>query len=86
MGIYMLRRRTDLALEINEIKTDEGKNKGIAIAEETINGFHITTVTISPEGETEAGKPAGKYITVDVGRIWESDRNRFETAAKAISN
>lgn len=82
----MLERRTDLALEINEIKAGEGKNKGISLAEETMNGFHITTVTISPEGEAEAGKPAGRYITVDIGRIWESDRNNFETCAKVISN
>ncbi len=82
----MLTRRTDLALEINEIKSTEGKNKGISLAEETMNGFHITTVTISPEGEAEAGKPAGRYVTVDIGKIWEADRNRFETAAKVISS
>lgn len=81
----MLERRTDLALEINEIKTEEGKNKGISLYEETINGFHVTTITISPEGEAEAGKPAGRYITADIGRIWEVDRNQFETCAKVIS-
>lgn len=81
-----MKRRTDLAIEINEIKTTEGKNRGISLAEETINGFHITTVTIAPEGEKESGKPAGKYITADVGRVWEADKNRFETAAKAVAS
>ncbi len=81
----MLSRRTDLALEINEIKTTEGKNKGIDLYEEVQNGFPVTTVTISPEAEKEAEKPAGKYITADVGRIWETEREKFESAADVIS-
>lgn len=79
----MFQKRTDLALEIHELR---GKDSGISVEETERNGLKITTATVSPgEGEKLSGKNAGNYITVDVGNIRRTDKRTFETIAKALS-
>lgn len=69
----MFEIRTDLAMEAHEIAS---KNKshtldGVIFREEAQDGYKLTRVEIiSPEGERATGKPMGKYLSMDVGKIW----------------
>ncbi len=67
--------RTDLACESC---TGSG-SAGIRTAEEEADGFRLTRLTI-PEGEDarQLGKPAGNYITVMCGKIWELEEEEAE--------
>ncbi len=79
----MFEKRTDLALEVHEL---HGTDSGIEIKEETKEGILVTTATVkSGEGEKRSGKKAGNYITLDTGKIWQSDSSAFSNTAKALS-
>lgn len=80
----MLEKRTDLALEVHELK---GEESGIKVNEEVKFGIPVTTAEVlQGEGERMSGKRAGKYITADIGRIWQSDNERFNAAARVIAD
>ncbi len=81
-------KRTDLADEVCEIVSEKkGKQiKGLISRDENKNGFscHVLEV-IDENGEKASGKPVGRYFTVDIGKIWLSDRETFKRAAFVIS-
>ena len=81
-------QRTDLADEKEESLREKsgGSIPGIYVERKKINGFsvHIMQV-ISKEGEVATGKPVGKYITVDIGKIWLSDKKRFNDACHLLA-
>ena len=83
----MFEIRTDLALEAHEIAS---KNKthaidGVIFQEEQIEGYRLTRVEIiSPEGEKATGKPIGKYLTLDVGKIWNRGNDETETVCTLL--
>ena len=80
----MYEKRTDLALEIHEIK---GEESGIEIKEEHRNGVEITIAKISSEeGERLSGKPSGDYFTINIGKIWLQASNVFKIMAKVIGD
>ncbi len=64
--------RTDLACE----SCTEGIAAEIRSREDEADGFRLTRLTI-PRGEWEKriGKPAGNYITVMCGKIWELEED-----------
>ena len=73
--------RTDLAAEL-----DLTDRQDIDERCEKRGSVTITTVEILTDGAAKRlGKPRGKYITLDVGRIWLSDDNDFEHAATVIA-
>ena len=80
--------RTDLALEAHELAS---KNKqhtvdGVIFREEYKEGYKLTRVEIiSPEGEKATGKPMGKYLTLDVGKIWERGSEEFNDICLAVA-
>lgn len=79
----MFEKRTDLALEIHELR---GKDSGITIEEETISGIKVTTAVVNnQEGERQSGKKIGKYITFDVGKIWRLPKSEFDNSANVIA-
>lgn len=81
--------RTDLADEKEEfLKERDGKKlAGIAVNRKKSDGFDISIMQIlNEEGEKISGKPIGRYVTVDVGKIWMSDKKRFSDACKIISS
>lgn len=81
--------RTDLADEKEEfLKEREGKRlAGIAVNKKKINGFDVSVMNVlNEEGEKISGKPVGRYVTVDVGKIWMSDKKRFSEACSVISD
>lgn len=82
----MFEKRTDLALEAHEICVGRNIDDGIKLDTETKDGFEITRAEISKgNGEEISGKPAGRYITVDVGKVWQYDSERFNKAALLLS-
>jgi len=74
-------RRTDLAAEL-----DLSNKKNIDERYETFGSIAVTTVEIlTEEAAKRLSKPKGKYITVDIGRIWLASDADFEAAANVIS-
>jgi len=81
--------RTDLADEKEEfLKERDGENlTGIIVNRKKINGFDVSIMNVlTKEGEEASGKPVGKYVTVDVGKIWMSDKKTFSDACNIISS
>lgn len=75
-------KRTDLAAEL-----DISECEGIRESVEEHGEISISTVEIVTDGAAERlGKPRGKYITLDVGRIWLSSDDELEAAAEAIAD
>ena len=66
----MYQKRTDLALETRELHAKPGKTDGIVTEEREEKGIHVTAMRVLPGGETHANKPAGTYVTLDVGPVW----------------
>ncbi len=81
-----IRKRTDLALEAHEINSEKGRADGVIVNENEIDGIMVTTAEVKEgEGEQLTGKAAGIYTTVDIGRVWQYDNERFNKTAKVLS-
>ena len=79
----MLQKRTDLALEVHEL---HGERSGIIVEESVKNGITVTTAAVTTdEGERLSGKPKGKYITLDVGKVWMLEPSRFELVCLSVA-
>ncbi len=79
--------RTDLALETyNGNETEEGLIKGVVCNEKIIENRSVTTLEVLNEtGAAAAGKPIGKYITIDVGKVWLDDSDNNECCSFIIA-
>lgn len=76
-----LTHRTDLAAEL-----DLSSCQDISERREVRGNVEVSTVEILSEDAAKSlGKPCGKYITLDVGRIWLASDEDFENAANVIS-
>jgi len=79
--------RTDLAKEARDMIKGSDVISGVEYNEYELDGMNISSVVIKDkEGETAMGRPMGKYITADIGRIWLSGANIFEKRVKALSS
>ena len=77
----MFEIRTDLALEAHEIAQKNKQNTidGVIFREEALDSYKLTRVEIiSPDGERATGKPMGKYLSLDVGKIWNRGTDETE--------
>lgn len=84
----MYQKRTDLALETRELHAKPGKPDGILSEEREENGVHVTAMRVLPGGEEQAGgKPAGTYITVEIGDVWNlgTQTDAFVEAASVLA-
>lgn len=80
-------RKTDLALEAHEINGEKGTDDGIIVNESSVDGISVTCAEIkSGRGEELTGKRAGRYITVETGRVWQRDRDHMKKAASVIAD
>jgi len=88
--------RTDLALEVHEKNREVQKRtgqervgsygEGVEVTEDGNDNIHVTRVKItSPAGEKSIGKPLGNYITLDVPRLNENDRDLYEDTCRAVA-
>lgn len=83
----MFNIRTDLALEAHEIASKNKKHivDGVIFCEEYKASYKLTRVEIiSRDGEKATGKPMGKYLTLDVGRIWNQGCDELESVCLTI--
>lgn len=77
-----IRKRTDLAAEL-----DTSSCEGIDERVEHCGALTVSSVEIvTEEAANRLGKPRGKYITVDVGRIWLASGEELESAASVIAD
>lgn len=73
-----------MALEACQNK-DSGAYRGIAAREYDRYGVRVTEISIlNEEGSSLLGKPAGRYLTFSVGKIWLSDDASASRIAQAI--
>ncbi|MDD4296157.1 MAG: GPR endopeptidase [Ruminiclostridium sp.] len=88
--------RTDLALEVHEKNREVQKRtgqestgpygEGVEVTEDGNDNIHVTRVKItSPQGEKSIGKPLGNYITLDIPRLKENDRDLYEDTCRAVA-
>ena len=82
--------RTDLAVETREEIAKKGEiGDGVLFNEKIINGFLCSKIEITNKtGEKITGRSIGKYITIELGRIWLKEYSAFlravELTAKKI--
>ncbi|MBQ4137537.1 MAG: GPR endopeptidase, partial [Clostridia bacterium] len=81
-------KRTDLA---SECKTEDivsgTSHNGIVYTEKDIDGFKLSLLDITDKrGEDIIGKPVGRYVTVDVGKVWTMSDTGFETCTSLLSD
>jgi spore protease len=88
--------RTDLALEVYEKNQQDIKRsrtvrtypygEGVEVEEDGNENIHVTRVKIiSRQGEENIGKPMGNYITLDVPKLKENDRDLYEQTCRAVA-
>ncbi len=84
----MFQIRTDLAMEAHELAS-KNKNSpvdGVIFREEVIESYKMTRIEILNEkGEKETGKPIGKYLTLDTGKLWDGGSENLYFASSALS-
>ena len=79
----MFEKRTDLALETHEM---HGNDSGISVFEEMKSGIRVITAEVDGEKKKQGVKhPSGKYITLEIGKIWQRDRKTRADTANAIA-
>ncbi len=84
----MFEIRTDLALEAHEIasKNKEHILDGVIFNEYKEDNYTITRVEIiSPDGEKATGKPIGKYLTLQVGKMWDRGNEEIERVCNLLA-
>lgn len=84
----MFQIRTDLAMEAHELAS-KNKNSpvdGVIFREEIVDGYKMTRIEIlNEEGKKQTGKPIGKYLTLDTGKLWDSGIENMYFAASSLS-
>ncbi len=81
--------RTDLASEVREYWREKNSREpdGTHYENRSIFGISVDFLkVINTEGENITGKPKGRYSTVNVGEIWNSDGETFTNAMNACAN
>ncbi len=81
--------RTDLAEEaVERFREQNGKDgPGLLSRKTTKNGFDIHFLQVlNQDGEAASGKTVGSYLTLDIGKIWLSDKERFKAAAVTLAD
>lgn len=70
-------RRTDLASECKSEDIEFGReSNGIQYEEKMPNGICVTTLDVLNDfGVQIIGKPVGRYVTVNVGKVWNLSGN-----------
>lgn len=77
--------RTDLAAEATtELNVDS--IRGVSFRKKEVCGIPVSDMTISSqEGSSIIGKPVGRYITLECGKVWLCDDSYIEELVSAIA-
>ena len=86
----MAQRRTDLAVEAHQLwregARDASSLSGVRAEEGELEGFPVTTVTVStPEAAQALGKPPGVYVTLELDGLLRREEEAFRRAAEAVA-
>jgi len=86
----MLQRRTDLALEAQELWAESARKQtqidGVEAFEATREGYPVTTIRItSDRGAQALGKPEGTYVTIELAGLKRREEDAFPRAANALA-
>lgn len=78
-------KRTDLA---SELRTEENSGcPGISYRETNERGFEVSVFDIlDDEGEKAVNKPRGRYITVQLGKIWLESDERLTAGEELLAH
>lgn len=77
--------RTDLAMESRPPHTKRGVDDGVKSTERFEEGFKVTETEIcAGRGEELTGRAAGRYISLDTGKLWLEDSPRRRAAAAVL--
>lgn len=78
--------RSDMAEECCDSEQLSKGVRGIRFSEENIDGFRLSRLTIeTEEGEKILGKPKGRYVTIELGKIWLAEDERYRLAERLLS-
>ncbi len=80
--------RTDLVSEVREYWREKNSSEpdGTHYENSSIFGISVDFLEVlNSEGENITGKPKGRYSTVNVGQIWNSDGETFTNAMNAAA-
>ena len=82
--------RTDLAVEARQLWREGAEETtalpGVRAEEQDRDGFHVTVVEIlDAQGEEALGKPAGRYVTVELDALIRREENAFPDAASLLA-
>ena len=83
-----MEKRTDLALEANEIYNEDNNQSpdGVTVETKTYNKITITTVKITDKsGEKALGKPSGNYITLEIPELIHKTEQSYRDTIKVLS-
>ena len=82
--------RTDLAVEAQQLWQESADRTtalpGVRATEQARGSFTVNTVEVlDSQGEQALGKPAGKYITVELDGLVHREENAFAEAAQLLA-
>lgn len=80
--------RTDLAQETLEQLQEQTNREipGLFSQKTRKNGFDIHVLRVlDRHGQAASGKKIGTYLTLDIGKIWLSEKERFRAAAETLA-
>jgi len=83
----LLRRRSDLAIEVISqfIGETSGKHSGVVKEERKEEGLKITCIDILKGYEKKTGKEAGRYISIDTSKLGLDSADKLEQTRKVFS-
>lgn len=81
--------RTDLALESAQAaaaKAREGRLPGVRSRETQRDGYAVTEIRVEDDAGAQAlGKPAGRYVTVDLGPYFRREEDYFRRGVRCLA-
>lgn len=80
--------KTDLASEMHEYlsRTERGKLDGLTSEKYRVGTLTATEVTVLDErGAAKVGKPCGKYVTADIGRLRDVHSDDFRDKCESLA-
>lgn len=85
----MLQKRTDLALEAQELWQESAQKttqlSGVKAGKRRQEGYLVNRVEIlNDQGAKALGKPQGTYLTVDLSSFWQRRADFFERAVRVV--
>lgn len=79
--------RTDLAVELNQMRNADSRLSGVSQTEEQCEGTRLTKIRIESGHASEVlCKPIGVYVTLELGAFLRREENAFEKTARVLAD